>query len=133
MKFDDKYFSDFIFTKDQIKKNFDNAAKDLKIAKLDTILEVKFTYAYSALIKSGIALASFYNKKVKSAPGHHIKIIETIALVLKDDAIEAIGNAMRSKRNTDFYSGGIEVTKKESEEYLGFVNDVLHRIKEIIK
>jgi hypothetical protein len=72
MKFDSKYFDSFKFTEEQIKKNFDNALKDLKIAKEDTIAEVKFDYSYKALIKAGIALASFYGKKVKSLPGHHV-------------------------------------------------------------
>jgi len=33
MKFDDKYFKDFEFTKDQVRKNFENALKDIKIAR----------------------------------------------------------------------------------------------------
>jgi len=39
---------------------------------------------------------------------------------------------MRSKRNLDFYAGGIEVTEKECEEYINFVEDVLARLKEVI-
>ncbi len=60
MKFEDKYFIKFTFTKDQIKKNLKNALKDLNIAKKDKILEVKFNYAYTALIKAGITLLSYY-------------------------------------------------------------------------
>lgn len=132
MKFDDKYFNNFNFSKDQIKKNFNNALKDLKIAKEDKIAEVKFNYTYTALIKTGIALASFYGKKIKSAPGHHVKIIETIAHALRDDSVNDIGNVMRSKRNTDFYGGGIDITEKESKEYLEFVEEVIKRTEEII-
>lgn len=132
MKFEDKYFIKFTFTKDQIKKNLKNALKDLNIAKKDKILEVKFNYAYTALIKAGITLLSYYQVKIKSVPGHHIKIIEKIAQILKDEAITDIGNIMRSKRNLDFYAGGIEVTEKECREYIKFVEDVLVRIKKII-
>jgi len=132
MKFDDKYFRDFAFTKDQVKKNFDNALKDIRIARQDTIPDVKFTYSYDALIKGGIALISRYNKKIKSAPGHHAKIIEAIAGILKDGAIEAVGNAMRSKRNIDFYVGGIEITEKESHEYLDYVDDILRKIEKVL-
>jgi len=132
MRFDDKYFSDFNFTKEQIRKNYDNALKDLKIAIEDKIIEVKFTYTYSAFVKGGITLLSFYNKKVKSMPGHHVKIIEVMADALKDQNIEIIGSAMRSKRNTDFYDGGIEVTQKETAEYLEFTDNILHKIKKII-
>ena len=131
MRFDDRYFNGFKFTRGQTEKNLDNAMKDLAIAKQDKITEVKFTYAYSALIKAGIALANLYDKKVKSVPGHHAKIIEMISTMLGDGAIEVIGNAMRSKRNTDFYGGGSEVTNKEAAEYLEFVNGVVTRISKI--
>lgn len=68
MKFDDRYFNKF--TEEQVNKNFKNALKDLNIAKKDKILEVKFCYVYTALIKAGIALLSFYQIKIKSIPGH---------------------------------------------------------------
>lgn len=132
MKFDDKYFDRFNFSGDQIKKNFENSLKDLKIANEDKIAEVRFNYAYSSLIKAGIALASYYGRKIKSVPGHHIKIIEMIAQALKDDSVNDVGNAMRSKRNTDFYGGGVDITEKESREYLVFVEDVIKRIGKII-
>lgn len=132
MKFDGKYFDSFKFTREQVKKNFDNALKDLKIAKEDVIPEVKFDYSYKSLIKAGIALASFYGKKVKSLPGHHIKIIEIITLESKDDSIDDIGNLMRSKRNTDFYGGGVNITEKECKEYLEFAENAVKRIGEII-
>jgi len=132
MKFEDKYFIKFEFTKEQIKRNLKNALKDLNIAKKVQILEVKFNYAYTALIKAGITLLSYYQVKVKSVPGHHIKIIEKLAQILKDDAIEDIGNSMRAKRNLDFYAGGIEVTKKECREYISFVEEVLAKLKHAI-
>jgi len=134
MKFDGKYFNNFKFAKEQVEKNFSNALKDLNIAKKDAMNEVKFDYAYKALIKTGIALASFYGKKVKSLPGHHIKIIEIISQALNDDSVDDVGNLMRSKRNTDFYGGGVEITEKECREYLEFVENVVKRIsKKIFK
>ena len=51
MKFDDRYFKNFNFSKEQIDKNLQNAFKDFEIAKKDTILEVKFNYTYTTLIK----------------------------------------------------------------------------------
>jgi uncharacterized protein (UPF0332 family) len=132
MNFDDKYFTKFQFTAEQIKQNLKNALRDLAIAKKDTIIEVKFTYTYTALIKAGIALLSYYRVKVKSVPGHHQIIIDTIAKILNDDVIADIGNVMRSKRNTDLYAGGIEVTEKESISYLTFVEGVITKIKNII-
>jgi len=132
MKFEDRYFRKFEFTKEQIKKNLNNAVKDLTIAKKVKILEVKFIYAYTSLIKAGLTLLSYYQMKVKSMPGHHIKIIEKLAQILKDNDIEDIGNIMRSKRNLDFYAGGIEVTEKECREYINFVEEVLTKVKEAI-
>ena len=65
MKFEDKYFVRLTFSKDQIKKNLKNALKDLFIAEKVNILEAKFNYAYTALIKGGITLLSYYQVKVK--------------------------------------------------------------------
>lgn len=90
IKFEREYFSKFNFTKNQTRKNYDNAAKDLAIAKKDEILEVKFNYAYTALIKGGIALLSLYGFKIRSIPGHHVKILEKMGEILKDDAIADI-------------------------------------------
>lgn len=132
MKFDDRYFIKFKFTKEQTNKNFENALKDIGIAKKDKILEVKFNYAYTSLIKGGIALLSFYQVKAKSVPGHHLKIIEKVAHLLKDDSIMTMGNIMRSKRNLDFYAGGVEVTEKECSEFMEFTERVLTKIKNII-
>ncbi len=132
MKFDDRYFSKFNFTEEQIDKNFKNALKDLNIAKKDKILDVKFSYVYTVLIKAGIALLSVYQVKIKSMPGHHFKIIEKIAQILKDDSVLTLGNIMRSKRNLDFYAGGVEVTEKECSEFIKFTEKVFTKIKNII-
>jgi len=132
MKFDKRYFSHFNFSAVEIKKHFENALKDINIAEIDKIPDVKFNYAYSAVIKLGIALLSYYQIKVKSVPGHHIKIIERLAEALRDDSINDIGNAMRSKRNIGMYSGGLEVTEKECEEYVDFVQKLITRVKVII-
>jgi len=132
MKFEEKHFKELIFTKEQIQKNFDNALHDMDISKKDEILDVKFNYAYTALLKAGISLLSFYNQKVKSAPGHHVKTIEKLALILEDEDVESMGNLMRSKRNVGLYDGGIEITQKECTEYIDFVERVLDRVNKII-
>lgn len=51
MKFDDRYFKHFNFSSEQINNNLHNAFKDFEIAKKDNILEVKFSYAYTSLLK----------------------------------------------------------------------------------
>ena len=126
----DKFFTDFAFTPEQVQKNLQNAKRDLGIAREDTILDVKFTYAYTALIKSGIALLSHYKLKVRSIPGHHIKLIEKLTEILGDQAISDLGNAMRQKRNIDLYAGGTDITAKECAEYLDFVEGVFLKVSE---
>jgi hypothetical protein len=132
MKLEEKYFVRFNFTEEQVNKNLANAHKDLSIAKIDKIREVKFNYAYSALIKAGIALLSYYQARVKSAPGHHVKIIEKLALLLKDENIAVMGNVMRAKRNLDLYAGGVEITDKECRDYVNFTECVIHKVNKII-
>ncbi|HEB32656.1 MAG TPA: hypothetical protein ENI15_17570 [Spirochaetes bacterium] len=133
MRFDDKYFAKFKFTKEPVDKNLMNALRDLDIAKKDEILDVKFNYTYTALLKAGITILSFYGRKVKSAPGHHIKIIAQLSDLLADEGIDVLGNLMRSKRNSDLYDGGMEVTSKECSEYTEFVEDVLSKVKNLIE
>lgn len=133
MEFEEKYFKELKFSKDQIAGCLNNALRDLDIAKSDKILEVKFNYSYTALIKSGITLLMVRNKKVRSAPGHHMMIIEKMSKILSDDSIEVIGNAMRTKRNIDLYAGGIEISEKECKEYLEFVREVIEKVKNDVK
>ena len=133
MNFDEKYFQKFNFSKEDIKQYFENAIRDLDIAKKDNIPEVKFTYAYQALIKAGIALMAKTGRvKVRSVPGHHIKILEKMSEILKDEAILTLGNAMRIKRNLDFYSGGEIISEKEAREYLEFVDNVLKKVEKLV-
>jgi hypothetical protein len=76
---------------------------------------------------------SHYQRKIKSVPGHHVKIIDKLAELLGIEEIADLGNIMRSKRNTDLYEGGIEVTRKECGEYLEFVEDILEKVNNIIR
>jgi hypothetical protein len=132
--FEPKHFSKFKFTPEQIGRYFNNAMRDLKIASEDEHLEVKFNYCYNALIKAGIALiAAKGSVKVRSVAGHHVKIIEKMAEILKDETVLGVGNAMRSKRNEDFYGGGIFISEKESIEYLGYVRQLLKKIEQMLK
>lgn len=98
------------------------------------IPEVKFNYSYTALLKSGIALIGLVKGlKVRSVPGHHIKIFEQMSKILNDENIFIIGNSMRMKRNTDLYEGGIIISKKESDDYYDFVEKIIIKIKKIIE
>lgn len=133
MSYDARFFVRFKFSAGQIEKNLASAVRDLEIAKKVDILDVRFTYAYSALIKGGITLLSHRQLKVKSIPGHQAKIIENLARMLNDDSIEILGNVMRQKRNQDFYSGGIDVTEKECKEYIDLAESVLRKVRVAIR
>ena len=92
IQFDNKYFSVFKFTKADTEKHLENAVKDLNIAIIDQILDVKFNYSYNAMLKAGVALLSFHQLKIKNALGHHIKVIEMLAKLLNDDNISVLGD-----------------------------------------
>jgi len=131
--FEPKHFTKFKFTQEQIRRYFSNALRDFKIASEDKHLEVKFNYCYNALIKTGITLlAAKGGVKVRSALGHHVKIIEKMADVLNDEMVLTIGNAMRTKRNEDFYGGGIFISEKEAVEYLEYVKGILDKVEQLI-
>lgn len=133
IKFGPKYFRKFDFSRNQIKKYLESAYKDLNIAKRDCIAEVKFQFSYNALIKLGIVLIGCYGYKVKSRAGHHIKILEKTALILKDENIDLDGNRMRELRNTELYDGGILISDKQAGEYCDFVKSVFAKSDEFLK
>lgn len=134
IKFDTRYFVKFDFRDAGAELILKNAIKDLKIAKEYGRPEVRFNYSYSALIKAGMALlAKVGSVKVKSIPGHHIKIIEKTAEILKDKSVETVGNAMRSKRNEDFYGTGIFISEKESADYYNFTKNVLSKVEKFFR
>ena len=130
MAFDPQYFQKFSFTAKAIERYLHNAERDLKIARSDPHAEVRFTYAYQALVKAGIALiAKEGGVKVRSVPGHHVRAIDELARLLKDKEIGIVGHAMRKKRNMDMYEGAQFISRKEADDYLKFVEDVLKRVK----
>jgi HEPN domain-containing protein len=132
--FETKYFQKFSFTKQQIDRFFESALRDLKIARQDKFAEVRFTYGYQALVKAGIALiAKVGGVKVRSVPGHHVKILEKMSEILKNPDVLTLGDAMRTKRNSDFYGGGESITEKEAEDYLKFVEKTLGSVRVLTK
>ncbi len=128
-----KFFKGFDFSDEQIKKYLEGASKDIAIARGSRKPEVRFHFSYNALIKCAYALIGFEeNKRIRSTPGHHVKLIERMSELLNDKNVLICGNAMRSKRNKDLYFAEAIVTEKEASEYLEFVTDILMRIKEKI-
>lgn len=129
--FEDRYFQKLQFTEAQIRQYFDSAKRDLDIAEHSNIAEVRFKFAYDALIKIGIALIAKQGYKVRSQPGHHVKILEKLSQITGDTDVEILGNKMRQDRNKDFYEGGTIITDKETKEYLGFVKTVFDKAQSL--
>lgn len=133
-RFETKYFQKFSFTKEQIDRFFESALRDLKIARQDKFPEVRFTYGYQALVKAGIALiAKVGGVKVRSVPRHHVKILEKMSEILENPDVLTLGDAMRTKRHSDFYGGGESITEKEAEDYLKFVEQTLGSVRVLTK
>ncbi len=118
------FFQKQKFLPEEIRKRFESARRDFEIAEKDSFSEVRFTYAFQALIKIGIALLAQEGLKVRSIPGHHVKILERLSELLKEPDVLVFGNGMRMKRNQDLYGGGGAITEKEAADYLIFVRKV---------
>jgi hypothetical protein len=132
--FNEKHFRKFSFSEEDIERSFENALRDLEIALKDPFAEVRFSYAYQALLKAGITLlAKLGSVKVQSVPGHHIKILEKMSEIMGDEDIFTIGNAMRMKRNADLYSGGESVSEKEADDYCEFVVKVIGEVRKKVE
>lgn len=131
--FSAEYFKETKFTAEQISGYLANAFRDLEIAEKDRISEVRFTFAYQALVKAGIACLADEGYKVRAAPGHHVKLIEKLSELLKVPDVFTFGNAMRMKRNEDLYGDSSFVSEKDAEEYLVFVRSVLVKVRTKLK
>ena len=98
-----------------------SAKHDRKIAEESDVPDVVFKFGYDALIKLGIMLIAKKGYKVRSTAGHHIKILEKLSQLLKDEDIVVLGNKMRQERNVNLYDGGIFIGEKDGIAYLEFV------------
>lgn len=73
--FENKYFQKLNFAKSQTNQYFTSARRDLDIAANTEIAELRFKFAYDALIKIGITLVVKQGYKVRSQAGHHVRIL----------------------------------------------------------
>ena len=131
--FSSEHFKKTSFSKEQISGYLAKALRDLEIAEKNAIPEVRFTFAYQALVKAGIVCLAHEGYKVRTTPGHHIKLIEKLSELLKDVDVFTFGNTMRMKRNDDLYGDGGIVSAKDADEYLEFVRSVLIKVKSRLK
>jgi hypothetical protein len=133
MIFEENYFKAMKFSNEMLEKYCNSADRDIEIARTSDIPEVKFQFAYNALIKLGTVLIAGNGYKVSSRIGHHIKIIEKASEILGNKEILIYGNQMRKTRNTELYDGGIFITKKQAEEYANFVIDIYNDVRLFLK
>jgi len=125
--FETQHFQKLTFKEEQIGQFLVSAKHDLKIAEESGIPDVVFKFSYDALIKLGIMLIAKKGYKVRSTAGHHIKILEKLSQLLKDEDIVVLGNKMRQERNVNLYDGGVFVGDKDSIEYLEFVKSTFKK------
>ena len=127
ISFESQHFQKLAFKDEQIDQILKSALHDLKIAEESDIPDVIFKFSYDALIKLGIALIAKEGYKIRSTTGHHVKILEKLSQLLKDEDILVLGNKMRQERNVNLYDGGLFVAEKDSREYLCFVQSVFKK------
>ncbi|MCB4755939.1 MAG: HEPN domain-containing protein [Elusimicrobia bacterium] len=132
--FDPQFFKTVKFASDQIESYLSGAIRNLEIARKSDHPEVQFTFAYQALLKAGIALiAKIGSVKVRSVPGHHVRILEKMSETLSKPDIFLIGNQMRLKRNLDLYEGRVGINPSEAQDFLEFVEETLEEIKKVVR
>ena len=127
INFESQHFQKLAFKEKQIDQFLISAQHDLEIAENADIPDVVFKFSYDALIKLGIMLIAKKGYKVRSTAGHHIKILEKLSQLLKDEDIVVLGNKMRQERNVNLYDGGIFIRAKDSIEYLEFVKSTFKK------
>jgi hypothetical protein len=127
INFESQYFQKLTFKEEQIEQFLKSALHDLKIAQSSDIPDVIFKFSYDALVKLGIALIAKKGYKIRSTSGHHVKILEKLSHILKEENILVLGNKMRQERNFNLYDGRFFVGEKDSREYLDFVKSVFKK------
>ena len=125
-------FESFNFTPEQIKKFFQAACKDLRLANNAVAPEVVFYISYNVVVKTAMAVCAKNNLRVKSRTGHHVELIAKLAEYLGDTEIEDIANKMRTKRNKDLYAGGTATSEKEANFYLIFCKRLINEAEKYL-
>ncbi|MBI5150270.1 MAG: hypothetical protein HZA28_05830 [Candidatus Omnitrophica bacterium] len=128
MRFDKNFFIKQTFTPVELARYKKSAQRDLDIAHAAKEYEVVFHFAYMGLIKIGIYCLAREGHRVKSRPGHHQKIIESLGEILGSEDVLVVGEKMRKDRNLDFYSANAFGSPEESRDYLGFIEGLYKKL-----
>ncbi|MBU0705631.1 prepilin-type N-terminal cleavage/methylation domain-containing protein [Patescibacteria group bacterium] len=129
MIFDPDFFRKISVKKEQTDALFKGAKRSLELALNSKEDEIILHFCYNAVIKLGIAVIAKKGYKVRSIPGHHVKILEALAGLenLKTE-IKYIDN-IRKKRNIDLYEGEISLTNKEAAELIKITKKIFQSIE----
>lgn len=127
IRFEEEYFQKFAYTSQQIGKYFQNAAKDLQLAKGLESSEAAYRIGYESIIKVGIAVIAKHGYKVRSNMGHHYKILQKIADItgLRDE-INFL-QQVRRKRNIDLYEGGFSFSETDVRNLIGVAEKIFRK------
>lgn len=120
-------FEQFNYSSEQIRKYYDAAAKDLRLAEQANAPELVFYACYNVMIKTAMAVCAKNNLRVKSRTGHHIELIDKLVEYLEYSEIKDVADKMRSKRNRDLYDGGTVTSEKEAEFYLALCKELVNK------
>lgn len=121
MNLDRNFFIKQSFTAPELARYKRSAKRDLDIARAAKEAEVAFHFAYMGLIKIGIYCLAREGYRVKSRPGHHQKIIESLGAIMGSEDILVVGEKMRKDRNLDFYCAGVLSSPEENQDDLEFI------------
>ena len=127
-KHDQQYFQKFSFSNEQTRRYLQAAERDWRIARSSKVAEVVFRFSYDALLKLAVYIAARSGLRVRSIPGHHIKLLEMLGEETDAEDAFLLADEMRKKRNFDLYQGGTLITYKDAENYLDFVSSVFENV-----
>ena len=129
MIFDKNFFVSQKFSLEELGKIKKSIKRNLELARSSNEPEIIFHFSYMALIKIGIYYIAREGYRVKSQPGHHIKIIESLGKILDSEDILITGDKMRKDRNLDLYGVDSAIEQEEANEYLEFVKGLFQKMK----
>lgn len=117
-------------------KLMDRALVDLKTAErnLNKDEECAFTYAYTAMLRVGLALMFSEGYRPEKAEKHFI-VVRFVTSILGEDIRQLANdyNVMRRKRNRFIYEPDIPCSRKEAEDAINTAELFLETIRDHIK
>lgn len=119
-----------------IKNLIKRAYRDLETAKRNIVddEECAYTYAYNAMLRSGLALMTSYGFRPE-IKDKHLTIVRFTSAVLGDEFRRLINDYdfMRKKRNRFIYEPDIPCSLKEAKDAIKTAEEFVNKISKLIK